>query len=319
MPDRLSLQDILEVQKHFNLPSPALVEKDWYVVRALGAINAVDAKPFRLVFSGGTALSRAHRLTRRMSEDIDLKIVSTEPRSRPQLRKLRDDVTKALLAAGFQFDPENPEHRDSGNASRYTIYRLPYPSLTTGEGALRPEIKIETAVWPLRLPSVDQSVSSFVAEAFKEPPEVPSIACAALAETVAEKFVALTRRAGAELADAGGPRDKTLVRHVYDLHIVRSHYDVTAVIELAKEIMRADVEAYGHQFPAYREDPIAETLRAVEGLASDERFADSYVEFLRDMVYGEAPDFKVALATIQALADPLRYKRRSQNRPVNAA
>jgi len=65
--DSPSLQDLLEVQKHFDLPSPVLVEKDWYVVRALAAINSAEVKPFRLVFSGGTALSRAHRLTRRMS------------------------------------------------------------------------------------------------------------------------------------------------------------------------------------------------------------------------------------------------------------
>jgi hypothetical protein len=306
LPDKPSLQDLLEVQKHFDLPSPVLVEKDWYVVRALAAINNADVKPFRLVFSGGTALSRAHRLIRRMSEDLDLKIVSDEPRSRPELRKLRDNVTNALLHAGFQFDPENAAHRDSGNESRYTIYRLPYMPLVSGEGALRPEIQIETAVWPLRLPSVERSVTSFWAEAFKQPQEVPSIPCVALLETIAEKFVALTRRAGAELAEAGGPRDKTLVRHVYDLHVVRPHYDPAAVIALTKEIIRADVEAYGHQFPAYRENPVAETLRAVDGLATDDRFARNYAEFLRDMVYGEAPDFKTALATVSALADGLR-------------
>jgi len=171
---------------------------------------------------------------------------------------------------------------------------------------LRPEIRIETAVWPLRLPSVEQSVTSFWAEAFEQPPEVPSIPCVALVETIAEKFVALTRRAGAELADAGGPRDKTLVRHVYDLHVIRSHYDPAEVIALARGIMRTDVEAYGHQFPAYREDPVAETLRAVGGLATDDRFAGYYAAFLRDMVYGEAPDFKAALATVLALADRLR-------------
>jgi len=306
LPDNPSLQDLLEVQKHFDLPSPVLVEKDWYVVRALAAINNADVKPFRLVFSGGTALSRAHRLIRRMSEDLDLKIVSDEPRSRPELRKLRDNVTNALLHAGFQFDPENAAHRDSGNESRYTIYRLPYMPLVSGEGALRPEIQIETAVWPLRLPSVERSVTSFWAEAFKQPQEVPSIPCVALLETIAEKFVALTRRAGAELAEAGGPRDKTLVRHVYDLHVARPHYDPAAVIALTKEIIRADVEAYGHQFPAYRENPVAETLRAVDGLATDDRFARNYAEFLRDMVYGEGPDFKTALATVSALADGLR-------------
>jgi hypothetical protein len=255
---KLTLLGLLEVQKQFELPSPALVEKDWYVVNALAAINTADVKPFRLVFGGGTALSRAHRLIRRMSEDIDLKIVSDEPRPRPELRKLRDIITHALLHAGFQFDPQNAAHRDSGNASRYTIYRLPYTPLVTGEGALRSEIKIETAVWPLRLPSVERSVTSFWAEAYKEPPEVPLIPCVALVETVAEKFVALTRRVGAELADPGGPRDKTLVRHVYDLHVVRPQCDPADVIALAREITRADVEAYGHQFPAYRDNPVAE-------------------------------------------------------------
>ncbi len=56
--------------------------------------------------------------------------------------------------------------------------------------------------------------------------------------------------------------------------------------------MGADVEAYGHQFPAYRENPIAETLRAVGGLATDARFEIDYTTFLRDMVYGETPNFK---------------------------
>ena len=41
MRDKPSLQDLLEVQKRFELPSPVLVEKDWYVVTALAAINTL--------------------------------------------------------------------------------------------------------------------------------------------------------------------------------------------------------------------------------------------------------------------------------------
>ena len=111
--------------------------------------------------------------------------------TRPALRHLREIITKAQLQAGFQFDPENPRHRESGNASRYTLYRLPYTPIIAGDGTLRPEIQIETAVWPLRRPAVERSVSSFVAEAFERPPEVATIACVALVETAAEKFVAL--------------------------------------------------------------------------------------------------------------------------------
>jgi len=67
--DRPPLEELLEVQEYFGLPGP---EKDWYVVKALAAIAAVDTGEFRLVLGGGAALSRAHRLTKRMSEDVDL-------------------------------------------------------------------------------------------------------------------------------------------------------------------------------------------------------------------------------------------------------
>jgi hypothetical protein len=303
--DKPSLQELLEVQEYFGLPSPALMEKDWYVVKALAAIQSAGTSPFRLIFGGGTALGRAHRLIRRMSEDIDLKIVSDDPFTRAALRNLRDVVTKVLLDAGFVFDPDNLRHRESGNASRYTLYRLPYAPIAEGQGSLRPEIQIETAVWPLRRPAIELPVSSFITEAFKRPPEIKGISCVSLVETVAEKFVALTRRAGAELAEAGGPRDSTLVRHIYDLHAIRAEYDPAEVVTLARAIMLADAEAYGHQFPAYREKPIAETLRAVAGMASGPEFTQRYATFLRDMVYGDVQSFETAFATIQILANQL--------------
>ena len=150
----------------------------------------------RLVFGGGTALSRAHRLVRRMSEDIDLRIVADNNRSaRGALRRLRTKVTEALLGVGFKFDPTDRAYRTSQNATRYTIYRLPYEPVTTGEGALRPTIQIETASWPLRRPAVELPVISFVAEALQRPPEVASMACVSILETAADKFVGLTRRA----------------------------------------------------------------------------------------------------------------------------
>lgn len=174
----LTREDLIEVTELFGLPSLAVVEKDLYVVKALAALAGIDAAPLRLVFSGGTALSRAHRLVRRMSEDIDLRIVSDKAPSRGALRRLRDRVTDALLAAGFSFDPADERHRKSGNESRYTIYRLPYNAVAAGEGALRPVIQIETAVWPLQRPSVNLPVTSFVAEALGRSPEIARIACA---------------------------------------------------------------------------------------------------------------------------------------------
>lgn len=297
-----SLRDLLDVQQHFGLPSPALVEKDIHVARALAAIAALDTGSLRLVFGGGTALGRAHRLIHRMSEDIDLKIVSDEPPARAALRQLRQAITDALLAAGFHFDPGNPEHLTARNESRYTIYRLPYKPTTEGQGVLRPAIQIETSVWPLRQPTIELPVRSFFAEAFQQPPEVERISCVSIRETAAEKFVALTRRIAAERDLPVDQRDSTLARHIYDLHALRGHYDLDAVADMIPAIMQTDAEAFGNQFPPYREDPLRETLRAIATLEADADYAREYDRFQRLMVYGDSVDYGSGMETLRALA-----------------
>ncbi len=297
-----SLQDLLDVQQYFGLPSPALVEKDFQVARALASIAALDTGPLRLVFGGGTALARAHRLIHRMSEDIDLKIVSAEAPSRAALRQLRQAIAEALLAAGFQFDPGNPDHLTARNESRYTLYRLPYAPTTEGQGVLRPTIQIETSVWPLRQATVELQVRSFYAEAFQQPAEVGRISCVSIQETAAEKFVALTRRIAAERDLAVDQRDSTLARHIYDLHVLRDHYDLAVVAEMIPAIMQADAEAFGTQFPPYREDPLRETLRAIAMLEMDADYALEYDRFQRLMVYGALVDYGAGMETLRALA-----------------
>lgn len=306
MNDKPTLEELLEIQTHFGLPSPALVEKDWHAVKALAAITAVDTAPFRLVFGGGTALSRAYGLIRRMSEDIDLKIISGAKPSRRALGNLRDDITDALLAAGFNFDPNNPEHRQSMYKNRFTRYQLPYTPIVEGKGALRPEIQIDLLAIQVRRPPIQRPVRSFVAEGFDRPAEVASIACADIPENAAEKFVALTRRAGSELAGLREKRDSTLVRHIYDLHVIREQYDAADVASLAREIMIDDAQAYGRDFPAYEANPLAETLKAINGIAADADFAKNYATFRRDMVYGDGPDFLTAIGTLKKLAQYLK-------------
>jgi hypothetical protein len=108
------------------------------------------------------------------------------------------------------------------------------------------------------------------------------------------------------LAGLREKRDPTLVRHVYDLHVIREHYDAADVAGLAREIMLSDAETRGRHFPAYRENPVAETLKAVEGITTDAAFISDYTNFRRDMVYGEAPAFETAVATLKILARHLK-------------
>ena len=72
----LTVELLDDVTDALELPSSQVVEKDFRVVEILSAIMAAPLPSgARLVFAGGTCLARAHELVRRMSEDIDLKVV----------------------------------------------------------------------------------------------------------------------------------------------------------------------------------------------------------------------------------------------------
>lgn len=66
MLDRLHIEEVASALA----TEPGLIEKEWHVVRAIGAIAALDHGPARPVFSGGTSLSLAWGLIKRFSEDI---------------------------------------------------------------------------------------------------------------------------------------------------------------------------------------------------------------------------------------------------------
>ena len=188
---------MLEVQEHFGLPGPALVEKDWYVVKALAAIAAVDAGDFRLVFGGGTALSRAYRLTKRMSEDVDLKIVcETKLHHAARCASFAQRHHRCVARRRFRVRSRDEKHRLSMYKGHYTKYQLPYKPIAEGKGILRPDVQIETSVWPLRREAVDRPVSSFIAEAYGREPELATIACSSVLETAAEKLVGVDMAGG---------------------------------------------------------------------------------------------------------------------------
>jgi hypothetical protein len=123
-------RELREVQAYFRLPGLDLVEKDLNVVRAIRAVTSIDAAPFALIFGGGTALARAHRLVRRMSEDVDFKIVSQSPAPlsrnglRRELGKLSDKVT---CPAGHRLCVRRGRQGQPAVAEREPLHRLADP------------------------------------------------------------------------------------------------------------------------------------------------------------------------------------------------
>ena len=168
---------------------------------------------------------------------------------------------------------------------------------------MRPAIKVELNYALLRKPTVTLPVRSFVAEALNRPPEVTRIACVSIVQTAAEKLVSLTHRTAMEMAGASRDPDPTLVRHIYDLHMMRALVDPAIVADLARAIAAADAQEFASQYPAYAANIASETRKALEALCDNPLHRARYGRFMADMVYGERPEFGEAMSTVAAAVE----------------
>jgi len=159
-------------------------------------------------------------------------------------------------------------------------------------------IQIELTHATLQLPSV-----SLPAEAFKQPPEIPLIPCICVTETAAEKIVSLTRRTAMGPAGLSRDPDPTLVRHIYDLHMIRRHIDRSVAVDLARRVAMQDAEEFRNQYPGYYGDIVGETRKAITPLMTSRAIKGRFADFIAAMVYGEQADFDTAITTPAALVD----------------
>jgi predicted nucleotidyltransferase component of viral defense system len=74
----------------------SFIEKDWYVTQVIGTLAGLDHKNFEVIFSGGTVLSKAHKLLQRFSEDVDFRVRAPQSVSRKALSNFKHAVIAAL-------------------------------------------------------------------------------------------------------------------------------------------------------------------------------------------------------------------------------
>ena len=218
------------------LTSPALVEKDWHVVRALKALADADFGEARLVFGGGTCLSKGWGLIQRFSEDIDFKAEVPADFKHSQRRAPRHSIEAVLAGANF-IAAEPTTVRNEG---RFFAFNLDYASGFPVLAGLRPHIQVEVTLQAVQLAPVFRPVRSFVAQALNEPPEVATIACIDPVETAAEKLSALAWRVVSHRTQPE-PRDPTIIRHLHDLAALRSRVAASPhFASLAHQIVALD-------------------------------------------------------------------------------
>lgn len=193
---------------------PAMVEKDWHVTQVLAFMANLNLEGFKIVFSGGTSLSKAHGLIKRFSEDIDFKVITVEDfPNKKTLSNFKNAVVDALEKAGFPIDRESLMARDE---NKFFSIDLNYNSQFAPAAGLRPHVQIEISVNQPKLPTIERSVQSLFSTIAGSPSEVDAIDCIDPVETAADKLSALVWRIPKQVSD-GLPRDRSLVRHIHDL------------------------------------------------------------------------------------------------------
>lgn len=308
MEEPLSIMNVLPDKKTFELIarelgiSEAFVEKDWFVTQALSVIAKIKHPEFKFVFSGGTALSKAHKLIQRFSEDIDfILIISKKNQNRKTRSDLKHAILKTLRDGGFQIEENKIQAR---NENRFIAIDMNYESSFTRPNSLRPHIQIEMTVKTTQLPPVDLSVSSFVAELTKKAAEVERISCMDPAENAADKLSALAWRVLGRVHDdlEGNP---TVVRHIYDLAMLQdvalNHTQfpnmITTCMEHDESRLRSNSKFVGLS--------MQEKFKLMlSKLDSDTEYAREYDRFVKGVLYSAtdlAPDFALAVEAIKRL------------------
>jgi len=295
-------QRIVEEVARLKRMEPQMIEKDWYVTQVIAALSQIQHPGFEMIFSGGTALSKAHRLIQRFSEDVDFRVIAPESAlNRKSLSKFKHTVVEALRASGLQIHDHLVKARDE---NRFFAIDIDYESYFSRSDALRPHIQIEVIARRIHLPPVYLPVASFITELMKQPPEAPRIGCLDPVENAADKMSAIAWRIPDRVRSDPND-DPSIVRHIHDLAMLKDIVSESSdFVRLVVAALQQDDDRAKNN-PAFEGLPIQEKFaQALSILSTDAEYPKEYDFFVRSTSYSQdnsTPAFETAMEAVKQL------------------
>lgn len=343
IPDELKtdIEDAASAGLLGNLPA-VVAEKDQHITDALRVLAQIqvthiahqtdrrkgDPKPksitlaTRLIFAGGTCLSKAHGLIERMSEDIDIKVMMEEvpegyalPKGhsdRARLGELHREVERRLTEMGFKYvehdSTENPVSRD--NRRYYCLFVSYGAHFQDVSGVLRPQLKLELIHRPPMLAAETREMG-YMLDQFvpRTTPYRFSMTCITVAETLAEKVLSLLRRCAWKWdGHQRGEFDTALVRHIYDVwRIAGSQPDaIGPACEIFAAVVQKDAEEFKGQHPEFDQVPYEVLRRSLAFAGTHDGLKADFDNRLKPLLYtAEKPDFETCYVAFASVAEQL--------------
>jgi hypothetical protein len=229
----------------------ALIEKDYWVTEALRIIAAT--RPEGVIFKGGTSLSKAWRLIKRFSEDIDLLVRQDETTG--GTRGSRDRYMRELDAAVGTLD--GLERTTDGARSERGISRtsvFTYEPRTALLEGLQPTIILEMGIRGGTHPTEGRPLRSLLATAIErgelEDETLQSFDMTVLhpRRTVVEKLFAI--HSACELWHEGHTDAiRRQGRHLYDIHFLLGDGDVATYVGGEEYLaLLPEIDEFGRQY-----------------------------------------------------------------------
>lgn len=292
---------------------PGDIEKDIWVVEVLRSIfRPIDGA--RVVFKGGTSLSKAYGLIERFSEDVDLLVVADAGMSAGQ----RERVLKTL--PGRAAEELGIETKKEGESDRgvHRAERLHYGAIYPDTGRVVPGVLLEMGIRGGSEPAEVREIRSYAAEwairtgkaAEGDFEEFTPVEVVALRpeRTLIEKLgilhhLATTYPASASKVPAAG-------RHVYDVYRLLGDPGVQSA--LAQEQFAARIALDAERWSAENKWPYSP--RPAGGFAESPAFRGgtqaasalaSALEQAGTLVWGVTPGYDEVLERIRASAQLL--------------
>ena len=303
---------------------PAVVEKDFWVCYLLDHLFHRNQYQKSFVFKGGTSLSMAYHLIERFSEDIDLILdwrtiqFQTDEIWSPRSNTKQDQFNKAMNQAAVTFiggDLKSSLIQSmrselsfvpdlSVDAEDSQVLNFYYPHIFQ-EDYIRPEIRLEIGPVAEWTPSHQVEICSMAAREYTRIFESPStmVLTVDVERTFWEKATILHKIAHFPESKKLPPR---YARHYYDLYMMY-HSSVKDDAFKRKELLLKDIAFKSKFYYSKSASYETATLSGIK-LAPPERLISEIsmdYDRMKNMIYGEKPDFETILRDVSLLEDEI--------------
>lgn len=307
--------------EHLGIP-PDFVEKDFWVTEVLRSTvsprtlvdKAEQERSVKVVFKGGTSLSRIYGIIERFSEDVDVLVVFPANCS----IRAKDKLLKSICAdvgAHLGLASDSCVHAGSKTGVKRNmrfLYERPSSSLETTEGVLL-EMGSRGGDFPVETAQLQSMIAQYAVDELAEREdswaEFAPVTLNVLApeRTLLEKLAAL-HDAGSRLPDLSAEnRLRVAGRHVYDIHRLLNDTRVlnalsalgpTGVEELCTDI-DINSESAGFPFTPRPSGGYASSPAFNETGESQNVLGEAY-ETAAGLIYGHRPTLAECLQTIRS-------------------